>query len=46
MVPMNTLASIRDIAGPVMLTRYNTYPAAPINGEPARIPARARPSPR
>jgi multidrug efflux pump len=32
MVPMNTLASIRDIAGPVMLTRYNTYPAAPING--------------
>jgi multidrug efflux pump len=32
MVPMNTLSSIRDIAGPVMLTRYNTYPAAPING--------------
>ena len=32
MVPMNTLASIRDVVGPVMITRYNTYPAAPING--------------
>jgi hydrophobe/amphiphile efflux-1 (HAE1) family protein len=32
MVPMNTLASIRDIAGPVMITRYKMFPAAPING--------------
>ena len=32
MVPMNTLAGIRDIAGPVMITRYKMFPAAPING--------------
>jgi multidrug efflux pump subunit AcrB len=32
MVPLNTLAAIRNIAGPVMINRYNTYPAAPING--------------
>ena len=32
MIPMNTLADIRDITGPVMLNRYNLYPAAPING--------------
>ena len=32
MVPLNTLAGIRDIAGPVMITRYKMFPAAPING--------------
>jgi multidrug efflux pump len=32
MVPMNTLANIRSVPGPVMLTRYQLYPAAPVNG--------------
>ena len=32
MVPLNTVANLRDISGPVMLTRYNMYPSAAING--------------
>ncbi|MEN6498045.1 MAG: efflux RND transporter permease subunit, partial [Thermoguttaceae bacterium] len=32
MVPLNTVANIRDINGPVMVTRYNMFPAAAING--------------
>ncbi|MGD0384277.1 MAG: efflux RND transporter permease subunit, partial [Thermoguttaceae bacterium] len=32
MVPMNTLAAIKDVPGPVMITRYQLYPSAPING--------------
>ena len=32
MAPLNTVTNLRDICGPVMLTRYNMYPAAPING--------------
>ena len=32
MVPLGTLARIREISGPVMVTRYNLYPAAPVNG--------------
>jgi multidrug efflux pump len=32
MVPMNTVASVRDAPGPVMVTRYKMFPAAPING--------------
>jgi multidrug efflux pump subunit AcrB len=32
MVPLNTLAAINNIAGPVMITRYKMFPAAPING--------------
>jgi hydrophobe/amphiphile efflux-1 (HAE1) family protein len=32
MVPLATLAQIRDSSGPVMLMRYNMYSAAPING--------------
>ncbi len=35
MAPLNTLAQFRDITGPVMLTRYNMYAAAPINGNVA-----------
>ncbi len=31
MVPFGTLASVRDISGPVMVVRYNMYPAAAIN---------------
>jgi multidrug efflux pump len=32
MVPLGTLADIRDNTGPVSITRYNMYPAAAING--------------
>ena len=35
MVPLGTIASIRGTSGPVMIYRYNMYPAAPINGAPA-----------
>ena len=30
-----TLADVRDISGPVVVQRYNMYPAAPVNGNPA-----------
>jgi hydrophobe/amphiphile efflux-1 (HAE1) family protein len=33
MVPLNTLATARNISGPVMVMRYNMYPAAAINGD-------------
>ncbi len=32
MVPLGTLATIEDIGGPIMINRYNMFPAAPING--------------
>jgi multidrug efflux pump len=32
MVPLGTLVSLRDVAGPVMIQRYNLYTAAPITG--------------
>jgi multidrug efflux pump len=35
MVPLGTVAEVRDIAGPVMVSRYNTYTAAAINGNMA-----------
>ena len=35
MVPLGTLANIRDTTGPLMITRYNLYPAATVNGAPA-----------
>jgi multidrug efflux pump len=35
MVPVGTLASIRPKNGPLVLTRYNTHPAAPVNGAAA-----------
>jgi multidrug efflux pump len=34
-VPLGTLAAVKEIAGPVMITRYNMYPAAAINGNAA-----------
>jgi multidrug efflux pump len=34
MVPLGAVARVRDSAGPVQITRYNMYPAAPINGLP------------
>ena len=35
MVPFGAIASTRDQSGPVMIVRYNMYPAAAINGAPA-----------
>ncbi len=35
MVPLGAVASFRDINGPVLIQRYNMYPAAPVTGEPA-----------
>jgi multidrug efflux pump len=35
MVPLGTVTKIRESSGPLMITRYNTYPAAAINGAPA-----------
>jgi multidrug efflux pump len=35
MVPMATLANIRTVQGPLLVTRYNLYPAAPITGSVA-----------
>ena len=32
MVPMGTIADVREVNGPLILTRYNMYPAAQING--------------
>ncbi len=36
MVPLGTLATIRETNGPLVLTRYNMYPAAPLNGAAAQ----------
>jgi multidrug efflux pump len=35
MVPFGTVAHVEDMFGPVMIDRYNMYPAAIINGSPA-----------
>jgi multidrug efflux pump subunit AcrB len=35
MVPLGSVAKIRDVSGPVMLIRYNLYPSATINLYPA-----------
>ena len=35
MVPLSTLVSVEEILGPQIITRYNMYPAAPINGDAA-----------
>ncbi len=32
MLPIGAVALVEDISGPVMITRYNMYPAAAING--------------
>ncbi len=32
MVPVGSLASLREVNGPLLLSRYNMYPAASING--------------
>src|SRR5205085_5209370 len=32
MVPLGAVATVRDSAGPVQITRYNMFPAAPISG--------------
>jgi multidrug efflux pump len=35
MVPLGAVTSVREATGPLMITRYNMYPAAAINGAPA-----------
>jgi multidrug efflux pump len=35
LVPMGSLASVKEVKGPLILTRYNMYPAAAINGSAA-----------
>jgi multidrug efflux pump subunit AcrB len=35
MVPFSGMANVNDISGPVLLSRYNMYPSATINGSPA-----------
>ena len=35
MVPIGTVATVTDINGPLILTRYNMYPAAAITGDTA-----------
>jgi multidrug efflux pump len=35
MVPIGTVATVKEVNGPLVLTRYNMYPAAPINGAAA-----------
>ncbi len=35
MVPLGTLVDVRETLGPQVVARYNLYPAASINGEPA-----------
>ncbi|MBP3957669.1 efflux RND transporter permease subunit [Gemmata sp. G18] len=35
MIPLSTLVRVRDLAGPISVTRYNLYTAAPINGNVA-----------
>ena len=32
MVPLGTLAKVTEVSGPLMITRYNMYPAAAMNG--------------
>src|SRR5262245_61627120 len=36
MVPLGAVAGVREINGPLILSRYNMYPAASINGTAAR----------
>ncbi len=35
MVPLGSLVNVRKTLGPQVINRYNTYPSASINGEPA-----------
>jgi multidrug efflux pump len=32
MIPLGTVATVRDSSGPVMVTRYNLYPSAAVSG--------------
>ena len=36
MVPLSALVRVREVPGPVMVARYNMYPAAAINGNAAK----------
>jgi multidrug efflux pump subunit AcrB len=39
MIPLGAVLNVRDDVGPQVVTRYNLYPSAQINGEPAKDPA-------
>ncbi len=43
MVPLGAVLNVRDDVGPQVVTRYNLYPSAQINGEPAKNPATGQP---
>ena len=46
MVPLGTLVNLREVGGPILVTRYNLYTAAPDHRQPARpASAPATPSP-
>ncbi len=32
MIPLSTLIKVRDVGGPIVMQRYNMYPAAAVNG--------------
>ena len=32
MAPLSTLVDLHEVNGPIMVTRYNLYPSAPVNG--------------
>ena len=34
MVPVGTVADVRNVNGPLILTRYNMYPASAMQGTP------------
>ena len=44
MVPLGTLANVRQINGPLIFTRYNTYPASAVNGFTGPLISSARAS--
>lgn len=35
MVPLASVAEVKDVTGPVLVMRYNMYTSAPVNGAPA-----------
>jgi multidrug efflux pump len=37
MVPVGSFLSVKEVTGPVMVQRYNLYPAAMVNGGPAPV---------
>jgi len=44
MVPLGTVTDVHPVNGPLILTRYNTYPASAINGYAGQGSVPGRPS--